>query len=92
MVTDLGSTPRASVSVSVTPELRKASSRSRCSRVAKSNSVLLKVRLLGRKAISVPVLVPDLPFASIRGAAPAIASGASAWPSLKRMKYSLPSR
>ena len=43
-----------------TPEFRKASSRSRCSRVAKSNSVLVKVPVEGRKVTSVPFL----PFAS----------------------------
>ena len=33
----------------VTPELRNASSRSRCSSVAKSNSVMVKVFVDGRK-------------------------------------------
>ena len=37
-----------------TPELRKASSRRRCSSVAKSNSVLVKVSVEGRKVTSVP--------------------------------------
>ncbi len=41
----------------MTPQLRKASSRSRCSSVVKSNSVLVKVFGLGRKVISVPVAV-----------------------------------
>ena len=40
----------------VTPELRKASSRSRCSSVAKSNSIMVKVFGDGRNVTSVPRL------------------------------------
>jgi hypothetical protein len=39
-----------------TPELRNASSRRRCSSVAKSNSMLLKVSFEARKVTSVPRL------------------------------------
>src|SRR5258708_4884926 len=88
----LGSTPRPSVSGNVTPEFRKASSRSRCSRVWKSNSVLVKVRVLGRKVISVPVLRAPLPSPGRCGASPTSASGDSGSPSRKRMKCSLPPR
>ena len=49
-----GSTPRVSASRMRTPELRKASSRRRCSSVAKSNSVLVKVSVEGRNVTSVP--------------------------------------
>ena len=66
-----------------TPELRNASSRSRCSSVAKSNSVMVNVRGLGRKVTSVPRL---------SWAAPTTASGASASPSRNSMKCCWPSR
>ena len=52
----------------LTPELRKASSRSRCSSVAKSNSVMVKVFGDGRNVTSVPRL---------SWAAPTTASGAT---------------
>ena len=64
----------------VTPELRKASSRSRCSSVAKSNSVMVKVFFDGRNVTSVPRL---------SYAAPTTASGATASPSRNSMKCSL---
>ena len=67
----------------MTPEFRKASSRSRCSSVAKSNSVMVKVCGEGRKVTSVPRLPP---------ASPTTASGATASPSRNSMKCSLPSR
>ena len=67
----------------VTPELRNASSRSRCSSVAKSNSVMVKVFFDGRNVTSVPRL---------SCAAPTTASGATASPSRNSMKCSLPSR
>jgi len=67
----------------LTPELRKASSRSRCSRVAKSNSVIVKVLSDGRKVTSVPCRP---------GAAPVRASGATGSPSRNSMKCSSPSR
>ena len=50
----MGSAPRSSVSTMRTPEFRNASSRSRCSRVAKSNSVLVKISVEGKKVTSVP--------------------------------------
>ena len=53
----------------VTPELRNASSRSRCSSVAKSNSVMVKVCFDGRNVTSVP---------RWSWAAPTTASGATA--------------
>ena len=53
----------------MTPLFRKASSRSRCSRVVKSNSVLLKVSVLGRNVISVPVACPSRPDPSGRAGA-----------------------
>ena len=77
---------------SVTPELRKASSRSRCSSVAKSNSVLVKVAWLGRKVISVPVLCPALAAVGQQRRSPTTASGASGSPSRKRMNHSVPPR
>ena len=78
-----GSTGRRSRSVMWTPELRKASSRSRCSSVSKSNSVNENTFVEGRKVIRVPARSPD---------APATASGASGSPSRKRMKCSSPAR
>ena len=60
----------------VTPELRNASSRSRCSSVAKSNSVMVKVRGEGMNVTS----VPRLSFAG-----PATLSGATASPSRNSM-------
>ena len=48
--------PRLSESTIVTPEFRNASSRSRCSSVAKSNSVMVKVCGDGRNVTSVPRL------------------------------------
>ncbi len=45
----------------VTPELRKASSRRRCSSVAKSNSTMVKVFGDGRNVTSVPRLPPASP-------------------------------
>ena len=66
-----------------TPELRKASSRSRCSSVAKSNSVMVKVCGLGRKVTSVPRLSCGSADDGER---------ASASPSRNSMKCSLPSR
>ncbi len=70
-------------STMVTPELRNASSRSRCSSVAKSNSVMVKVCFEGRNVTSVPRLSP---------ASPVTASGATASPSRNSMACSLPSR
>ena len=61
----------------VTPELRKASSRSRCSSVAKSNSVMVNVTFDGRNVTSVPRL---------SWAAPTTTSGATASPSWNSMK------
>ena len=60
----------------------------RCSRVAKSNSVMVKVLVDGRKVISVPVRGPS----AAGGAAPVSSSLPSASPWAKRMAYSLPSR
>ena len=92
-MTVFASTPRASVSTRVTPLFRKASSRSRCSNVVKSNSVLLKVSVLGKKVISVPVARPSRPDPSGHaGAGPISASGASGTPSRKRMNHSEPPR
>ena len=48
--------------------------------------------MLGRKVISVPVLRAPLPSPGRCGASPTTLSGASASPSRKRMKCSLPSR
>src|ERR1700688_1077807 len=67
----------------VTPELRNASSRSRCSSVAKSNSVMVKVFFDGRNVTSVPRL---------SWAVPTTASGATASPSWNSMKCASPSR
>ncbi len=67
----------------VTPELRKASSRRRCSSVAKSNSTIVKVCVDGRNVTAVPRLPP---------ASPVTASGATASPCENSMKCSLPSR
>ena len=67
----------------VTPEFRNASSRRRCSSVAKSNSIMVKVSVEGRKLTSVPRLPP---------ASPTTFSGATATPSWNSMKCSLPSR
>ena len=66
-----------------TPEFRNASSRRRCSSVAKSNSTMVKVLGEGRNVTS----VPRLSFAS-----PTAFSGATATPSRNSMKCSLPSR
>ncbi len=74
---------RMSDSTMLTPELRKASSRRRCSSVAKSNSTMVKVLGDGKKVTS----VPRLPFES-----PTTFSGATATPSANSMKCSLPSR
>ena len=67
----------------VTPEFKNASSRNRCSSVAKSNSSMVKVLGEGRKVTSVPLLLFALPTGL---------SGATATPSRNSMKYSLPSR
>ena len=88
MVTVCASTWRASVSVTAAPGLRKASSRSRCSNVAKSNSVMVKVRVDGRNVISVPVRAPP----SATGASPTTFKGDSTSPSPKRTTCALPSR
>ena len=83
--TTFGSTPRASVSTMRTPEFRKASSRRRCSSVAKSNSVLVKVSLRGQEGHLRAVLAR-----LARRRPPARSPSGSPW--RKRMKYSLPSR
>ena len=67
----------------VTPELRNASSRRRCSSVAKSNSIMVKVFGEGKNVTSVPRLPP---------VSPTTFSGATATPSRNSMKCSLPSR
>ena len=61
----------------MTPELRNASSRSRCSSVLRSNSMVAKVCSDGRKVTSVPVRNSPL---SRLGAAPVIASGVTGSP------------
>ena len=66
----------------MTPLFRNASSRSRCSSVVKSNSVFVKVAVLGRNVISVPVATPSrLEPSGQAGAGPSSASGASGTPS-----------
>ena len=65
------------------PALRKASSRSRCSSTSKSNSILEKIWLDGRKVTFVP---------ERSAVSPVMRSGASGSPPAKRMAYSLPSR
>ena len=67
----------------VTPELRNASSRRRCSSVGKSNSTIVNVLVDGRNVTSVPRFSP---------ASPRTPSGATASPSANSMKYSLPPR
>ena len=59
--TVVGSTPRASVSTSRTPEFRNASSRRRCSRVENVKSVIVKVLADGLKVTDVPFLPFDGP-------------------------------
>ena len=66
-----------------TPELRNASSRRRCSSVAQSNSVMVKVCLEGRNVTSVP---------RRSNAGPMSASGATASPSWNSITDSRPSR
>src|SRR5262245_22911797 len=63
-----------------TPELRKASSRNRCSSVAKSNSVMVNVFELGRNVTSVPRLPCEEPTAD---------SGLTGSPSRNSMQYFL---
>src|ERR1700681_977234 len=74
---------RMSDSTILTPEFRNASSRRRCSSVAKSYSTLVKVPVEARNVTS----VPRLPLAS-----PTTMSGATASPWANSMKCSLPSR
>ena len=58
----------------------------RCSKVAKSNSVMVKTSVDGMNTISVPVRGAFSPAApTSMGASPTIASGATAAPSSKRM-------
>ena len=74
---------RSSRSTMARPELRNASSRSRRSRMAKSNSTLVKVPVLGLKQTSVPLGLPEGPMTR---------SGSVVSPCSKRMKCSSPFR
>src|SRR5664280_1996231 len=73
---------RMSDSTMLTPEFRNASSRRRCSIVAKSNSTMVKVLGDGKNVTCVPRLPP---------LSPTTFSGATATPSANSMKCSLPS-
>ncbi len=75
--------PRSSTSSIFRPRVRKAVSRRRSARVAKSKSISSKISRSGRKVILVPVALVALPFLKSAAGWPRSYSWLQEWPSLE---------